>query len=111
MGIELPRDTGNQESVMPIVSVFNDVSSYMRQDIVKRAPVGALLFKRGHVMMKLGQDKNGTPLVIHAASSYVALGEKFYIRKVIVSDLHYRGVATTETIDQLTTISFVANGG
>ena len=111
MGIELPRDTGNQESVMPIVSVFNDVSSYMRQDIVKRAPVGALLFKRGHVMMKLGQDKNGTPLIIHAASSYVALGEKFYIRKVIVSDLHYRGVATTETIDQLTTISFVANGG
>ncbi len=109
MGIELPRDTGNQESVMPIWAVFNDVSSYKRLDIVKRAPVGSLLFKRGHVMMKLGQDKNGTPLVIHAMSSYIANGEKIYIRKVLVSDLHYHGIAEVETIDQLSTIGAVAH--
>ncbi len=110
MGIELPRDAGNQESAMPIWAVFNNVGEYMRQDIVKRAPVGALLFKPGHVMMKLGQDKNGTPMIIHAMSSYVVNGERIYLRKVIVGDLYYQGVASVDTIDQLTTISAVTKG-
>ncbi|MBQ9479702.1 MAG: C40 family peptidase, partial [Selenomonadaceae bacterium] len=111
MGIQLPRDSNWQEAVMPIVSVFNDVGTAMRYDIVKRAPIGSLLFKRGHVMMYLGQDKSGTPLVIHSASSYVRNGEKIFIRKVIVSDLRYQGTAGVETIDQLTGIAAVTNGG
>ena len=111
MGFQLPRDANWQEAVMPIVSVFNDVGTAMRYDIVKRAPIGSLLFKRGHVMMYLGQDKSGTPLVIHSASSYVRNGEKIFIRKVIVSDLRYQGTAGVETIDQLTGIAAVTNGG
>ena len=106
MGIDIPRDTGNQRGCMPIWAVFNNVTNAERWDIVSRAPIGSLLHKPGHVMMKLGNDADGRPLIIHAASSYLddEIG-KVYIRKVIVSDLHYRGGAV-ETIDALTDIVF-----
>ena len=111
MGIQIPRDADKQEGSMPIFAVFNNVDTHERYEIVKRAPLGSLLFKRGHVMMYLGQDKRGTPLVIHSVSSYVKNGEKIFIRKVIVSDLRYQGKAGVETIDQLTGIASVPNGG
>ena len=104
MGIFLPRDANQQEACMPIISVFNDVGTTMRYDIVKRAPLGSLLFKPGHVMMYLGTDKKGTPLMIHAASSYFVNGEQVFIRKVIVSDLTYKNGAGVMTIDGLTGI-------
>ena len=94
---------------MPIWAVFNNVSNAERWDIVSRAPVGSLLFKPGHVMMRLGNDDAGRPLVIHSASSYFDGGNKIYIRKVIVSDLHYKNSAGIETIDGLTGISFYGN--
>ena len=106
MGINIPRDTGNQKGCMPIWAVFNNVSNAERWDIVSRAPIGAMLHKPGHVMMKLGNDADGRPLIIHAASSYIDDDSgKVYIRKVIVSDLHYRG-GSIETIDALTDIVF-----
>ena len=111
MGIALPRDSNWQEAVMPIWAVFNDVDTYTRYDIVKRAPVGALLFKPGHVMINLGQDKNGTPLIIHAASSYFVNGEQIFIRKVIVGDMTYRNGKGVQTIDGLTGIAAIGNGG
>ena len=111
MGIELPRDANRQEGVMPIFAVFNDVGTYTRYDIVKRAPVGALLFKPGHVMMYLGQDKNGTPLMIHAASSHYVNGEQIFVRKVMVSDLTYKNGAGVATIDGLTGIGTIITGG
>ena len=106
MGINIPRDTKRQAGCMPIWAVFNDVTNAERWDIVKRAPVGSLLLKPGHVMMKLGSDDDGRPLVIHAASSYFDNGKKVYISKVIVSDLHYKNAADVETIDALTDIAF-----
>ena len=109
MGIEIPRDADRQEGCMPIWAVFNNVSNAERWDIVNRAPVGSLLFKPGHVMIRLGNDDNGRPLVIHSASSYFSDGNKIYIRKVIVSDLHYKNSAGVETIDGLTGISFYGN--
>lgn len=106
MGINIPRDTGNQNGTMPIWAVFNNVSNAERWNIVSRAPIGSLLYKPGHVMMKLGNDDDGRPLIIHAASSYLDdESGKVYIRKVIVSDLHYRG-GSIETIDALTDIVF-----
>ncbi|MBR2179882.1 MAG: SH3 domain-containing protein [Selenomonadaceae bacterium] len=106
MGIKIPRDTGNQRSFMPIWAVFNNVNNAERWDIVSRAPIGSLFHKPGHVMMKLGNDAEGRPLIIHAASSYIDNDNgKVYIRKVIVSDLHYRG-GSIETIDALTDIVF-----
>lgn len=108
MGINIPRDTGPQKGCMPIWAVFNNVTNAERWDIVSRAPIGSMLHKRGHVMMKLGNDDEGRPLIIHAASSYIDDGNKIYIRKVIVSDLHYKGTAD-ETIDVLTDIVFYGN--
>lgn len=106
MGINIPRDTGNQRGCMPIWAVFNNVTNAERWDIVSRAPIGSLLHKPGHVMMKLGNDVEGRPLIIHAASSYIDDDSgKVYIRKVIVSDLHYKG-GSIETIDALTDIVF-----
>lgn len=106
MGINIPRDADRQEGCVPIWSVFNDVTHAERLDIIGRAPTGALLFKRGHVMMKLGNDNNGTPLIIHAASSYFSNGEKIDIRKVLVSDTSYRNAAGVATTDSLTGIAF-----
>ena len=107
MGIFIPRDADRQEGAMPILSVFNNVTHAERVDIVKRAPTGALLFKPGHVMMKLGNDNNGTPIIIHAASSYFSGGQKIYIRKVLVSDLSYKNYAGVATTDGLTGIAFL----
>lgn len=105
MGIEIPRDADMQESCMPIFAAFNDVSRNERLDIVRRSPIGALLFKPGHVLMHLGNDDSGTPIVIHAASSYYSDGYKIYVRKVLVSDLSYQNGYGTATIDGLTGIA------
>ena len=105
MGLEIPRDANKQEGAMPIVAVFNDVTSEERLDIVQRSPTGALLFKRGHVMLRLGNDDAGTPIIIHAASSYISDGRKIFVRKVLVSDLNYVG-NVNPTIDDLTGIAF-----
>ena len=105
MGLEIPRDANKQEGAMPIVAVFNDVTREERLDIVRRSPTGALLFKRGHVMLRLGNDDADTPIIIHAASSYISDGRKIFVRKVLVSDLNYVG-NVNPTIDDLTGIAF-----
>lgn len=105
MGLEIPRDANRQEGAMPIFAVFNNVTREERLDIVRRSPVGALLFKRGHVMLRLGNDDSGTPIIIHAASSYISGGQKIYVRKILVSDLNYVG-NVNPTIDDLTGIAF-----
>ena len=112
MGIELPRDADQQELAMPKSLKFDGLTTAQRFAKVKEAPVGALLFKPGHVMMYLGQDANGNPLVIHSASSYFTFDkgkkQKHYIRKVLVSDLHYQNGKAVETIDGLTSAGFCA---
>jgi len=110
MGIELPRDADQQEIAMPKSLKFEGLDTAQRFAKVKEAPVGALLFKPGHVMMYLGQDAKGNPLVIHSASSYFTFNkgekQKHYIRKILVSDLHYQNGKAVETIDGLTSAGF-----
>ncbi|MBQ7703843.1 MAG: SH3 domain-containing protein [Selenomonadaceae bacterium] len=106
MGINIPRDADKQEGCMPIFAVFNNVTTAERLDIVSRAPTGALLFKPGHVMLKLGNDDSGKPIIIHAASSYYSYGEKIYVRKVLVSDTSYQNYSGTPTLESLTGIAF-----
>ena len=112
MGIEIPRDADQQELAMPQNLKFDGLATAQRFAKVKEAPVGALLFKPGHVMLYLGQDDKGNPLVIHSASSYFTFDngkkEKHYIRKVIISDLHYQNGKAVETIDGLTSAGFCA---
>lgn len=59
MGIHIPRDADQQELAMPV-----------QTDDPAKARSGALIFKPGHVMLYLGLDPNGNPMVIHASSAY-----------------------------------------
>lgn len=98
MGINIPRDADMQASCVPLVSVFNNVTHAERVDIVRRAPTGALLLIPTHVMLKLGNDDSGTPIVIHAIGGST--------RKVIVSDLNFQSANGAAMIDRLTDIAF-----
>ena len=98
MGINIPRDADRQAGCMPLFAVFNDVTRAERVDIVRRAPVGSLLLIPTHVMMKLGNDDNGTPIIIHSIGGS--------IRKVIVSDLNFSSASGALMIDRLTDIAF-----
>ena len=59
MGIHIPRDSDQQELAMPV-----------KTDDPAKAQPGALIFKPGHVMLYLGPDTDGNPMVIHASSAY-----------------------------------------
>ena len=106
MGLNIPRDADRQNNCMPIFAVFNNVTYAERADIARRAPTGALLLKKGHVMMKLGNDDNGTPIVIHAASSYYSGGQKIYVRKVLVTDLSYQNAYGNSSLETLIGITY-----
>ena len=79
-----------------------------RLEILQKSKAGSLLFAPGHVMMYLGTDDNGEPLVIHAASSYFSFEDgqtvKHYVRKILVSDLHFMNKDKVEMIDRLTSV-------
>ena len=112
MGLEIPRDADQQELAMQKSINLEGLAREQRWKALKKAPAGALLFKPGHVMMYLGEDDNGTPLVIHSASSYFTFrggkGNKHYIRQVLVSDLHYQNGRGVETIDGMSSIGFIS---
>ena len=58
-------------------------------------------------MLYLGQDNMGTPLVIHAISSYYEGGVKRSIRQVVVSDLTFFNAAGLAALDTLTQIGHI----
>ncbi len=113
MGIEIPRDADQQELVMPHKVDFSGLSSERRRELIAKVPAGSLIFKPGHVLMYLGTDDSGIPLAIHAASSYFTfngdIGEKHYVREVLVSDLTYKGSSGMETIDDSTSVGCFIN--
>ncbi len=108
MGIEIPRDADEQEIAMPDRIELSGLSKSERYKTLSRVPAGSLIFKPGHVLMYLGQDDSGTPLVIHAISSYYtfngAVREKHYIREVLVSGLDFKGYSGREAIEDATSI-------
>ena len=87
---------------------LKNMSRQQRLDILRKSKPGALLFTKSHVMMYLGTDEAGEPLVIHAASSYYTFDNgqtaKHYVRKVLVSDLHFMSSDKVEMIDRLTSV-------
>ena len=103
MGIVLPRDADAQERTLGRIDMTG-LSSAQRRACVTAAPPGALLFRPGHVMLYLGTDRSGTPLVIHDISSYYEDGTKRYIRRVVVSDLNFQNARGLPAIDTLTHI-------
>ena len=108
VGIELPRDANRQEKAMARSISLKGMTHEQRLEIIKKAKPGALLFTGGHVMMYLGVDGNDEPIAIHALSSYFTFEEgktrKHYVRKIIVSDLHYMNREKVEMIDRLTSV-------
>ena len=112
MGIQLPRDADKQEMFMPVSRSLAGLGTDARYLEVRESVPGALLFKSGlHVMMYLGQDEAGTPMVLHAASSYYTFpsgkAKKEYIRRVSVSDLRYMNGRQVETIDGMSSIGSI----
>ena len=81
MGIELPRNSGEQARTTPGVS-FQGLSRKARLSLLKTLPVGSLLYMPGHIMIYSG-EKNGIPMVIHALGSK-GVREKGAARKVPV---------------------------
>ena len=108
MGILLPRDADQQEIAMKNSVSLAGLDTAARYQKTAEAPVGSLFFKPGHVMLYLGRDTKGTPLVIHSASSYFTFSggkaKKHYIRRVLVSDLTYQNGKEVQTIDGMTSI-------
>lgn len=110
MGLRIPRDADHQElALLKQVKLEGlDTAARYRQ-VKQKAEPGDLLFKPGHVMMYLGRDEKGTPMVIHSASSYFTFEggkkKKHYIRQVLVSDLTYQNGARVQTIDGLTSMA------
>ena len=107
VGIELPRDADRQAKAMPRSVSLDGMNREQRLEIIKKSKPGSLLFSTSHVMIYLGTDDKGEPLVIHAASSYYTFGDqiaKHYVRKVIVSDLHFMSKDKVEMIDRLTSV-------
>ncbi len=108
MGILLPRDADQQELAMNHSVSLEGLDTDARYQKVAEAPVGALFFKPGHVMLYLGKDDKGTPLAIHSASSYFTFSgnksKKHYIRRVLVSNLTYQNGKAIRTIDGMTSI-------
>ena len=107
MGLEIPRDADRQGKFLPIVAKFNQQNYDERIKILKGSPTGALLFKPGHVLMFLGNDAKGTPIAIHAASSYYLDDKKIYVSKVLVSEMSYPNDYGGSTVEKLTGINFV----
>lgn len=108
VGIELPRDADKQEKAMARSISLKNMTREQRLEILKKSKAGSLLFVPGHVMIYLGTDEKGEPLVIHALSSYFTFEDgktvKHYVRKVLVSDLHFMNKDKVEMIDRLTSI-------
>lgn len=108
VGIELPRDSGKQEKAMARSISLKNMTRDQRLAIIKKSKAGSLLFAPGHVMIYLGTDEHGEPLVIHSISSYFTFEDgktvKHYVRKVLVSDLHFQNKDKIEMIDRLTSV-------
>ena len=107
MGFEIPRDADRQSKFMPNVSVLDGKTYDERIEILRRSPTGSLLHKKGHVLMLLGSDDDGTPIAIHAASSYYLDDKKIYVSRVLVSALGEPNDYGVSTVKSLINATFV----
>lgn len=98
MGIELPRDADQQAKSMANVIDLSGMGEADRLAALESCVPGTLLANNTHVMMYLGQDDAGTPIVLQSMSSWFSFGSdygKHYLRKVIASTatfLNFSGV-------------------
>ncbi len=76
-GIDLPYGRADQEQVMPTVMDLTGMDEGERYGAFFDAKPGSLVFRPGRVMLYLGLDGEGIPMVIQAKSNGVAVTD-FY---------------------------------
>ncbi len=94
MGVSMPLNSTLQIRSIPRTYELGESTPERdrRLAIVGIAKPGDLLHKKGHIMIYLGADPEGNPMVIHSLSSYydpAAPNGRNYLRKVIVSRLDF----------------------
>ena len=108
VGIELPRDSDQQEIACPQSLSLKGLDIAARHQALTAAQPGAILFRSGHVMLYLGQNDLGNPCILHSASSVYTQAngqtQKHYIRQVIVSDLNALHHMNNSLLTALTSI-------
>lgn len=102
MGVEIPRDADQQAKSMPDVTDLSGMSEEERLAALSRCRPGTLLANNTHVMMYLGEDADGTPIVLQSMSSWFSFGSdygKHYLRKVIASTATFLNASGNPYID------------
>ncbi|WP_298463361.1 NlpC/P60 family protein [uncultured Mitsuokella sp.] len=102
MGVEIPRDANQQAKSMPDVTDLSGMSEEERLAALSRCRPGTLLANNTHVMMYLGEDADGTPIVLQSMSSWFSFGSdygKHYLRKVIASTATFLNASGNPYID------------
>ncbi|WP_432646701.1 NlpC/P60 family protein [Mitsuokella sp.] len=102
MGIELPRDADQQAKSMPRVVDLAGMNEDERLTALYACRPGTLLANNTHVMMYLGQDDAGTPIVLQSMSSWFSFSggyAKHYLRKVIASTATFLNASGTPYIN------------
>ena len=87
-GLELARNTVCQ-AALPVSSFdLSELSDAEKENVIRKLPLGAVLFFKGHEMLYLGSD-NGRYYVIDALSSMLSIsgGSKMRVRSVVVNTL------------------------
>lgn len=99
-GINLPRNTGQQESIPGVVTYINKTEDYDEID------VGSLLFMDGHVMIYLG-EYDSERYVIHDTPGYYLNGKFINANGVVITRLSVfssKGLPYEQLIYQSVTI-------
>lgn len=109
MGLEIPRNADAQGTGLPrCIRLSGSTEERLAQ--LKQMPVGTLLSNDVHVMMYVGQDAEGTPLIMQSMSSWFDWntgGMKKYLRRVILSTATFpnsRGVPYIDGVNYLSAV-------
>jgi hypothetical protein len=111
VGIDLPRNSGQQERAAGIHYTMHALTRKERYQCISELQPGDTLHMNGHVMIYLG-EVNHTPYVLHSLGSYTehfadGSHEKVPVMQVVVSDLILKRYNGMTFIDDLTTaVSF-----
>lgn len=111
MGIDLPRNSGEQERTAGIHYTMQGLTTEERYQRISELKPGDTLHMNGHVMLYLGQVRQ-IPYVLHALGSHTehftdGSCAKIPILQVVVSDLTLKRYNKMAFIDDLTTaVSF-----
>ena len=107
MGLEIPRDADVQGQALPYRVALHGKKDARLALLTIAFPIGTLLSNDTHVMMYIGQDADGTPMVLQAMSSYVDETGKHYLRQVVLTTLTYPNSAGNPYIDGVKYLSAI----